>query len=442
MSTMCLLLSLLICAPPAPSAVSNLGASGMPEAPPSQSAGQQQGALRVFIDCQNFYCDFDHFRREINFIDYVRDRQDAQVHALVTTQATGGGGTEFTIELIGREEFQGADNRLHYNSNATDTADEIRSGLTQTLKLALLRYVAELPVATEIQVTYASDSEETAPAATTPEEDPWSYWVFRTSVNGRVNGQQSVRSTSLSGSVSANRITEAWKIQLGANGRYSESQFEFSDGSSFTSITRSYAFDALVVKSLSEHWSAGFRGSLDSSTFVNLDLGARLAPALEYNFFPYSESTRRQFTVRYEIGPTWNDYREETVFDKLSEVLFSESLAASLSAKQPWGTVSASLVGSHLFHDLNRYRVSLFTALNLRVVKGLSLNVFGFAAFIRDQLFLPKRGASPEEVLVQRQQLETSYQYFVSLGISYTFGSIYSNVVNPRFSNSDGVFFF
>ena len=442
MSTMCLLLSLLLCAPPAPDTVSDLGASGMSEAPPSQSDGQQQGALRVFIDCRSFYCDFDHFRREINFVDYVRDRQDAQVHVLVTTQSTGGGGTEFTIELIGGERFQGADNRLHYISNATDTADEIRSGLTRTLKLALLRYVAELPAATAIQVTYASDSEETVPATTTPEEDPWNYWVFRTSVRGQFNGQQLVRSTSLSGSVSANRITEAWKIQLSANGRYGESRFEFSDGSFFTSITRSYGFDMLVAKSLSEHWSAGFRGSLDSSTFVNLDLGARLAPTLEYNFFPYSESTRRQFTVRYEIGPTWNDYREVTVFDRTSEVLFSESLTASLSAKQPWGTVSASLVGSHFFHDLNRYRVSLFTLLNLRVVKGLSLNVFGSAALIRDQLFLPKRGASPEEVLVQRQQLETSFQYFVSLGISYTFGSIYSNVVNPRFSNPGGVFFF
>jgi hypothetical protein len=36
----------------------------------------------------------------------------------------------------------------------------------------------------------------------------------------------------------------------------------------------------------------------------------------------------------------------------------------------------------------------------------------------------------------------TSYRYFVSGGISYRFGSIFNNVVNPRFTGSEGVFFF
>ncbi len=35
----------------------------------------------------------------------------------------------------------------------------------------------------------------------------------------------------------------------------------------------------------------------------------------------------------------------------------------------------------------------------------------------------------------QRQQLETSYDYFFSIGFSYTFGSTKSKVVNPRFGN-------
>ena len=46
--------------------------------------------LLVFMDCQAPRCDFDHFRREIEWVNWVRDRQDAEVHVLVTSQRTGG----------------------------------------------------------------------------------------------------------------------------------------------------------------------------------------------------------------------------------------------------------------------------------------------------------------------------------------------------------------
>ncbi len=46
----------------------------------------QDEPLRVFLDCERQWCDFDHFRREVAFISYVRDRMDAQLHVLVTRQ--------------------------------------------------------------------------------------------------------------------------------------------------------------------------------------------------------------------------------------------------------------------------------------------------------------------------------------------------------------------
>src|SRR5258705_6267984 len=54
--------------------------------------------LRVFLDCN--FCDFDFMRTEISFVDYVRDRQDAQIHILVTDQATGGGGVLVTAHFL------------------------------------------------------------------------------------------------------------------------------------------------------------------------------------------------------------------------------------------------------------------------------------------------------------------------------------------------------
>ncbi|MEE3151784.1 MAG: hypothetical protein VX300_05870, partial [Acidobacteriota bacterium] len=40
--------------------------------------------LLVFLDCDRRTCDQNYLRREITFINYVRDRQDAQIHILVT----------------------------------------------------------------------------------------------------------------------------------------------------------------------------------------------------------------------------------------------------------------------------------------------------------------------------------------------------------------------
>ena len=77
-------------------------------------------ALRVFLDCGDA-CDFDHLRTDIPFVNYVRDRRDAQVHVLVTTEETGGGGTAFTLDFVELEEFSDLDDQLVYFSSQNDT---------------------------------------------------------------------------------------------------------------------------------------------------------------------------------------------------------------------------------------------------------------------------------------------------------------------------------
>jgi hypothetical protein len=36
----------------------------------SQEPAPQSDALYVFLDCQTFHCDFDHFRREISYVNW------------------------------------------------------------------------------------------------------------------------------------------------------------------------------------------------------------------------------------------------------------------------------------------------------------------------------------------------------------------------------------
>jgi hypothetical protein len=52
----------------------------------------------------------------------------------------------------------------------------------------------------------------------------------------------------------------------------------------------------------------------------------------------------------------------------------------------------------------------------------------------RDQVNIRLDGASQEEVLLQQQQLLTGFEMNAYVGLSSRCGSIYNNVVNPRFN--------
>ena len=196
------------------------------------------------------------------------------------------------------------------------------------------------------------------------------------------------------------------------------------------------------MKSLTQHWSAGLVGTTRSSTFLNYDLNARVAPGLEYDFFPYSQSTRRMFTLQYTVGFDSINYRDVTIFGKTKETLLDHHFETSLSLRQPWGTVSASMNISEYLTNPGKYSINAFGSTNVRLFKGFSFNMFADFSRPRDQIYLPRGEATTEEILVRQRQLATGYQYFVNFGITYSFGSIFNNIVNPRFGGGGGDFFF
>jgi len=387
-------------------------------------------------------CDLDYFRTEIPYVDYVRDRTDADLHVLVSTLQTGSGGTEHTITFIGLKEFAGISDTLLYVASQTSTDDDRRKGIARTLKLGLVRYVARTKAGELLQISYAKPASADTAGAAKPTKDPWNFWVFRTRVNGNFNGESSQNFVNISGSVSANRVTREWKFNNAVNVSYSESNFTLSDDEEFSSYSRSYGFSHLLVRSLGGHWSAGERASITSSTYSNSKRALSFAPAIEYDIFPYSQSTRKQLTLQYALGINSYLYHDTTIFEKISEVRPSQSLSASVSATQPWGSVAGSIEGSVYLDDFSKRHLVLFNSINARLFKGFSFNMFGSLSLLRDQLYLAKAGATEEEILLQRRALSTSYSYFVGVGLTYTFGSIFNNIVNPRFEGASGSFFF
>ena len=391
----------------------------------------KEKAPKVYIDCHE--CDNDYIRTEITFVNYVRDRKEADVHVLITTQDTGSGGREYTLTFIGQNGSAEVKNTLSFASHKTQTSDEIRNGLTQVLKMGLIGYAARTPIQPRLGVLFQDRVDPTAVA------DRWNFWVFSFSLNGSQWGEKSQKQTFLRGNASANRVTPASKLRLGLSGDYSKSRFSYGD-STILSESDSATFDGLYVKSLGEHWSAGIFLTVDSSTYRNIRLNMNPSPALEYDVFPYSESTRRQLRFLYRLNLSQVRYREETIYGKMKEILFGQSLEATLEVKEPWGSAEASIQGSHYFHNLKMNRLELSGELSLRLFKGLSLTVDARYERIRDQLSLPKGELLLEEMLLRQRELATDYNYRFSIGLSYTFGSIYSNVVNPRFGSSRGGF--
>ena len=412
------------------------------------SSAQDLGAaqpLRVFMDCQNIGCDFDLTRREIVWVTWVRDRADADVHILVTFTRSDSG-ESFETVFIGRREFSGQDHTLAYFSSQTDTPDERRRGLIERFKLGLVRYVGDTPAAEFLRITYDVPDAQGGPGAQTrapPEDDPWNLWVFGVSVGGSARGQSRTSQLGVNGSLSASRTSEAWKFRWGARDRYSRDEFEFDDGSTLSSVQRNRGTDLLLVKSIGSHWGVGGRTSLTSSTFSNQAMRFNVKPALEYNIFPYSESSRRQLTFQYSVGPSFLRYEEETIFGVLEETIYEQSLTVGLGMRQPWGSVSTSLTATHFLDDPSKNQLSLFGNASLRIVRGLSINLFGNVSRVRDRVFLARRGATDEEVLLRRRALETNFDYFTNISIRYTFGSIFNAIVNPRFDRpGGGVIFF
>ena len=404
---------------------------------PAQPQAGTTDLVRVFLDCQ-FECDTEYLRQNVEFVDYVRDRTVADVHVLVTTQGTGGGGRAWTLKFIGLGRFAGQDRTLTFSTPQTATSDEQRKAFARVFRLGLAGYAATTSAAPNLDVTFAKPEQQ---AQATSADDPWNFWVFRVNANGDMDGEQARKSHALSVSFSASRTTEQWKVNVSGSRRTNKSTFELEDEPTIVSRTHSWSLSTLIVRSLGPKWSFGIKSGASHSSFSNTDRSLNVAPGIEFDFFPYSESSRRSLTVQYTVGATYYDYRDVTIYDRLSETVPEHGVTVSLGLREPWGSVSAFANFKQHLNNLDRYRSGVFGSTDVRLFKGFSVNFFAQYDKIKDQIGLPKGVISTEEVLLRLRQLETNYSYFMGFGVSYSFGSIFNSVVNPRFGGSSGFFF-
>jgi hypothetical protein len=257
-------------------------------------------------------------------------------------------------------------------------------------------------------------------------------------MRGYFSAESRQKQSNLNGSVEVSRVSEKWKLRSEIEANRSHSTFTLEDEQEFKSRSSEYGWEGLLIRSLSRHWSLGLETMAGRSTRENYDLLLKVEPGIEYNLFPYEQSSRRQFVFIYSAGLNYGNYRDSTIFNRLSESRPIHRFTIAGAATQPWGRLESQLVASTYLDDWSKNRISLFGFAEVRIVRGLSLNIYGSYARIRDQLAIPKADIPDEEILLRLRELQTSYRWDFELGLSYTFGSKFSNIVNPRFNMSPG----
>ncbi|MEX2574370.1 MAG: hypothetical protein WD317_08735 [Balneolaceae bacterium] len=380
----------------------------------------------VYLDCQR--CDFNYIRTNIAFVNYVRDQDDANIYLRITDSRTSGG-HEYTLDFRGMEPFSSRRDTLTYRTRDTDSSDEERAGLVRYIKIGLVPFAGQTSALENLNVFY------NAPAETEEEEDttdPWRGWVFDINLRTWLNGEETEQNFGLHTGLFAERITDRFKTRTRVRGDLSRRTLELTDET--VHVNRDWGeYWGLYAYSLNQHASIGLFSQVNFHRPNNIRMNIEASPAFEYNFFPYQEYQERRFIVRYRVTPGYRSYYEETIFFQNSEYLLHQNLNTQLRYDQPWGRVDISVNASNYFHDREINRVEFWPSLNVRIIRGLSASISGRYRIINDQVSLPVGEISDQDRLTGQVQQPTSFDYSISVGLSYTFGSIYNSVVNPRF---------
>jgi hypothetical protein len=392
-----------------------------------------RNVLRVFLECVAPGCDATHFQREITFVDWVLEPQDGLVHVIVTSEAAGGGGRRYVADFMGRDTLEAVEDRFTHVASVTDVTDELRNALTRMLRLGLVRYAALAGFAESIDVRDAGAGEIGGGPPQTPREDAWDAWVFTMGLNGSGFSEDQSSSRSLGFSLGANRTTEAWKIDMNGRASFSRSEFQLTDSTVFEDERNTWNASAAAVRSVGEHWGLGTEIEGSNSVALNRDLLVGLGAGVEWDYFPYSESTRRSLLARYVVHVEHVDYDDTTIFDKDREFLLRHETGVTYSAREPWGTANLAVSANHFLNETEFYSVNFGGSVNYRIIRGLSLRFSLNHSIIHDQLYLSGEGLTDEERLLRRRQLATDSRTFYSVGLTFRFGSIFNNAVNTRF---------
>ncbi|HYQ59337.1 MAG TPA: hypothetical protein VEP89_18465 [Draconibacterium sp.] len=386
-----------------------------------------QGKPKIYIEGTRL--DFDYLRRNMPYLDFVNDPAVSDIHVIISRRISGSGGRVYSMRFFSDTFENFSEYTVTATTNSSDTEEEEREKIKNALVSGVMPFTNESQIPGELIVEYRPEQEGIDRVEEA--EDPWNNWTFRGSFNGGINAEESRKNYDYSVFLRADKVTEAWKFRNSASVSVRTSEIT-RDDKTYTSERISNNLSSSFVKSLSPRWSVGTFAEYERNNYTNFEYQITLSPAIEYNIFPWDIEDRRVFTIAYHVGGGWAKYYEETIYDKLDEFLWEQSLRVDLQIVETWGEIDAGLRASNYLHDFTKHSIRFDTRLSFRIVRGVSVNFRFDVERIHDQIYLPKGDLSLEDVLLNNVRLPSSFEIGADIGLSIQFGSIYNNIVNNR----------
>ncbi len=397
------------------------------------SFAQSKAKIQVYIECsRTWLCDFDYLRSELGMVDFVRDRFIADVHVQVNTQFTSSGSEQNTIVFKGQNTFLNQDDTLTYFNASTLSDDDKRKKMAQSVTLGLIKYISHTDAANNIVITYNKPANNDS-LSLQKLKDPWNYWIMSLGANGFFDGDANYKSQSIYSFINADRETEKTKTNIGLSYNYRRNEFIVSDTETVVKENPQLNGYVNFVEKINEHWGYGVFASYAKSEFSNYDTRLRLMPKIEYDVFKYKDFNSQRLVFTYGLGVQYNNYRDTTIFYKTEETLLMQDVGIISSFTKPWGSINVGAFYDSYLHDLSKYSLSFSGSVNWNIFKGFKFAVGGSYDITHNLIQLSKQGATRDEVLLQQRQLNSQYNYFFGVGLSYQFGSKFNNYINPAF---------
>ena len=387
---------------------------------PLISFGQDQ-KLKVYLDCR---CDDNYIKQKTSFLEYVRDQDLADIEIIIRDIRTPTGTRSFEIQIDGNNEFKEISSSAIVSGFVTDTSGTLRDKLLNKLKLSLIPFLDKAKYVINIDINSNFDEDII-------NDDKWKNWVFELSGSYNNDKEESRKTNRYEIEFEIDKLTEDWRIGMEISRNESNRKF-ISNDDVYISNRKTTSFRGRVIRSISDHFSAGIFLGAYQNTYENIDFNRYLEPALEYSFYPYKDVLSKEITLAYRIGTGKRNYIEKTIYGYETQKLTSQKLSLNIRYRQKWGNISSYLNATQFLNDGTKKRLSLRSDLDIRVFEGLAVRFSGNINLIREQYSLAAGTTSIEELLLQQRQIATDYKTNFSIGLSYTFGSMYNSIINTR----------
>ena len=387
-------------------------------------ASSKAKPLKIYID--HLPCDLDFIKTSITYVDYVTSSEVADVHIVFYKSNMANSGKKYTVEFTGKRKFHNLENTLDFRIFSDDTENAIREKTSKILQIGLSYFISHTSNYKNLSINYK------VPTQKTIQKKSKEGWICGIDLGSYINGSSETLRLSSWNNINVKKVTELKRTQFYLGLNYNENRYKI-DGEIAKYINKSYYGGFANIYAINNHFSWAFFINAQQASYENKRYGISLSPALEYNLFPYDQSAFKQLRFAFYVKPVYYDYFKKTIYNKTQEFLWQNKVSISYEFVKKWGSNETSITASHYVHDtsFNNFGLSNDTSINL--FKGFNLNFSTHASRTHDQMYISGEGVSNEDIYLNIKAIKTSYSYWINVGISYTFGSIYSNVVNPRF---------